>query len=308
MDRIDWDNLKLALAVARGGGLSGAARLLGLNHATVFRRLNALEKGLGVRLFERFRDGYTATPAGERVVAMAERVEAEVIDASRALSGQDTRLEGQVRITTTDALLALLALCMPALRAANPMIVLELIISNAMVSLGRRDADLALRATATPPPELFGRKVGTFAYGIYAVPALAEKAGAKKADLATLPWVAPDETVSHTPSARWMREHVAAALIAGRGNTLPAILEMVRAGIGLALLPCLLADPLPELRRVGTETPMALTLWLLTHNDLKNVARVRATMTVLADAIAAQQHLLSGAENGRTRRTGARLP
>jgi DNA-binding transcriptional LysR family regulator len=293
---IDWDDLKLALAVARGGGLSGAAKLLGINHATVFRRLNALEKSLGVRLFERFRDGYAATPAGEHVVAVAERVEAEVIDASRALSGQDMRPEGQVRITTTDALLPLLGLCMPALNAANPLIVLELIIANAMVSLGRRDADLALRATEAPPAELFGRKVGTFAYGIYA-----SKPVAAKADLASLPWVAPDETVSHTPSARWMRAHVKAAPIAGRGNSLPAILEMARAGIGLALLPCLLADPHADLHRVGTETPMKLTLWLLTHNDLKNVARVRATMTALADAIAAQQQLLSGAQKPRRR-------
>jgi DNA-binding transcriptional LysR family regulator len=310
VDQIDWDDLKLALAVARGGGLSGAARLLGLNHATVFRRLNALEKSLGVRLFERFRDGYTATPAGERVVAMAERVEAEVIEASRVLSGQDMRPEGQVRITTTDALMALIAQCLPALHAANPMITLELIISNAMVSLGRRDADLALRATQTPPPELFGRKVGTFAYGIYAAGPLAEKASAgKKSDLAALPWVAPDETVSHTPSARWMGEHVKAAPIGGRGNSLPAILEMARAGMGLALLPCLLADPLDDLHRVGTETPMALSLWVLTHNDLRNVARVRATMTVLADAILAQQPLLSGtveAKRGGTRRPAPR--
>src|SRR5690242_542552 len=128
---IDWDDLKLALAVARGRGLSGAAKLLGINHATVFRRLNALEQVLGVRLFERFRDGYAATAAGERVVAMAERMEAEVIDASRALSGQDVRLEGPVRITTTEALLPLLGLCMPALTAANPLVVPELIIANA---------------------------------------------------------------------------------------------------------------------------------------------------------------------------------
>jgi DNA-binding transcriptional LysR family regulator len=306
MNAIDWDDLKLALAVARGGGLSGAARLLGLNHATVFRRLNALEQGLGVRLFERFRDGYTATPAGERVVAVAERMEAEVIDASRMLSGQDMRPEGLVRITTTDALLPLVAQCLPALHAANPLIALELIIANAMVSLGRRDADLALRATQAPPVELFGRKVGSFAYGIYAAKPLLEKAAGKKVDLAALPWVAPDETVSHTPSARWMRERVPAAPIAGCGNSLPAILEMVRAGIGLGLLPCLLAEPLPDLHRVGTETPMDLPLWLLTHTDLRNVARVRATMSVLADAVAAHQPLLSGTADAKSRGAGGR--
>ena len=298
---IDWDDLKLALAVARGGGLSGAAKLLGINHATVFRRLNTLEKVLGVRLFERFRDGYTATAAGERVVAMAERVEAEVIDASLALSGQDVRLEGPVRITTTEALLPLLGLCLPALTAANPLIVLELVIANATVSLGRREADLALRAMQAPRSQLFGRKVGTFGYGIYAARPLAERASGKGVGLAALPWVAPDETVSFMASARWMHQHVAKAPIAGRGNSLPAILEMARAGIGLALLPCLLADPVADLHRIGTATPMELTLWLLTHSDLKNVARVRATMAALADAISAQQPLLSGTAKPRRR-------
>jgi DNA-binding transcriptional LysR family regulator len=119
--------------------------------------------------------------------------------------------------------------------------------------------------------------------------------------LAALPWVAPDETVSFMASARWMRAHVKAAPIAGRGNSLPAILEMARAGIGLALLPCLLADPVADLHRIGTATPMELTLWLLTHSDLKNVARVRATMAALADAIAAQQPLLSGTAKPRRR-------
>jgi DNA-binding transcriptional LysR family regulator len=291
---VDWDDLKLALAVARGRGLSGGARLLKVNHATVFRRLNALEQGLGVRLFERFRDGYTATAAGERVVAMAERMEAEVIEASRALSGQDVRLEGPVRITTTEGLLPLLGLCMPALTAANPLIVLELVIASATVSLGRREADLALRAMQEPRPELFGRKVGSLAYGIYAARPLAEQARGKRGGLAALPWVAPDETVSFMAAARWMNEQMAAAPIAGRGNSLPAILELARAGVGLALLPCLLADPLPELQRIGAETPLAIALWLLTHKDLRNVARVRATMTVLAEAIAAHQPVLSG--------------
>jgi molybdenum-dependent DNA-binding transcriptional regulator ModE len=194
---IDWDDLKLALAVARGGGLSGGAKLLGINHATVFRRLNALEKVLGVRLFERFRDGYSATPAGERLVAMAERVEAEVIDASLALSGQDVRLEGPVRITTTEALLPLLGLCIPALTAANPLIVLELIIDQCGTVSPRATADARSRLARDagrrgrklfggggPPPARSAR----LGYGIYAPrPRWLNDASGKRVGLAALP-------------------------------------------------------------------------------------------------------------------------
>jgi DNA-binding transcriptional LysR family regulator len=297
-NEIDWDDLRLVLAIARGDGLSGAARALGVNHATVFRRLNQLEERLGVRLFERFRAGYAATPAGEKAVALAERMESGIVDMARELSGQDMRPQGHVRLTTTDALLPLLGLCLPQLQAANPEISLELSITNTLVSLSRRDADVALRATQKPPPELFGRKVGSLAYGIYAAK------GSKTAgqNLAGLSWVAPDDTVSHTPSAIWMLEHVPEAPIAGRGNSLPAILEMVRAGIGIGLLPCLLADPHSDLRRLDVRPPMTLDLWLLTHSDLRNVARIRATMSALAEAITAHQSHLSGRfKPGRTR-------
>lgn len=299
---MDSDDLRLALAIARGEGLSGAARTLGLNHATVFRRLNRLEQRIGVRLFERFRTGYAATPAGEKVVALADRIESGVVDVTRELSGQDTRPQGTVRLTTTDALLPLVGRCLPDLQAANPEITLELCIVNMMVNLSRRDADIALRATGSPPPDLFGRKVGRFVYGVYAAKSLKTA----RPDFAALPWVAPDDTVSHTPSAVWMTRHVPGATIAGRGNSLPSILEMVRAGIGVGLLPCLLADRLPDLRRLGHPAPMALDLWLLTHNDLRNVARVRATMGALGDAISRSQPLLSGKPDRRpSRRSGA---
>lgn len=287
---IDWDDLRLVLAIARGAGLSGAARLLGLNHATVFRRLNQLEQRVGVRLFERFRTGYAATAAGEKVVALADRIESGVVEVTRELSGQDMRPQGTVRLTTTDALMPLIGRCLPHLHDTNPEIKIELCIVNMMVNLSRRDADIALRATGSPPPDLFGRKVGKFVYGVYAAKGL----NAKRTGLSALPWVAPDDTVSHTPSAVWMTKHMPDVTVAGRGNSLPSILEMVRAGIGVGLLPCLLADQLPELRQIGHPAPMALDLWLLTHNDLRNVARVRATMTALGDAIASNQTLLSG--------------
>src|SRR5690242_9529825 len=141
----DWDDLRLVLAVFRLGTLSGAARSLGVTHSTVFRRLGAIERDIGARLFERFRDGYSPTPAGETAAAVAGRVEDEMLALERKLSGQDLRPSGPVRITTTDTLGAILVRHLPAMRAQHPDIQFEIAISNAMANLTRREAEIAIR-------------------------------------------------------------------------------------------------------------------------------------------------------------------
>src|SRR5580704_8110581 len=135
-ENLSWDDLRLVLAVARQGTLSGAARLLGLTHSTIYRRLGALEQQIGVRLFERYRDGYTPTAAGETASAMAAKFADDVTGLERRLSGQDLRPSGTVRIATTHTLA--LGIAMPhlaALRAAHPQIEIELVLSNEMANL-----------------------------------------------------------------------------------------------------------------------------------------------------------------------------
>jgi DNA-binding transcriptional LysR family regulator len=133
--RLNWDDLRLVLAIARAGTLSGAARTLEVTHSTVFRRLGAVEQEMGVRLFDRFRDGYAATTAGESAAEVAARIADEVLALERRLSGQDLRPSGTVRITTTDTIGALLMPHLNALRIAHPQIRLEVTISNTMVNL-----------------------------------------------------------------------------------------------------------------------------------------------------------------------------
>src|SRR5947207_5816057 len=170
--RLGWDDLRFILAVARTGTLSGAARALAVTHSTVFRRLQALERGLGVRLFDRARDGYSPTPAGDAAAALAARVEDEVLSLERRLSGQDLDPSGTVRVTTTDTIgLTILPPQIAALRAAHPQIRVEIAISNSMAALTRRDADVALRPTRDPPQSLIGRRVAGVAYAIYGAPA-----------------------------------------------------------------------------------------------------------------------------------------
>jgi DNA-binding transcriptional LysR family regulator len=291
--KLGWDDLQLVLAIFRAGTLSGAARALGVTHSTIFRRLGAVEQQLGVRLFDRFRDGYAATPAGEEAAQLAARFEGEVLGLERSLSGQDLLLSGTVRIATADTIGALLMPHLAALRRAHPDIALELTLSNAMANLTRRDADIALRPTADPPETLVGRRLSGIAHAVY---------GLAGADRAADPWIALDAALAETAIGRWLRRNVPEARIACRVDTLPALCDAARAGLGLALLPCYVGDRAAGLRRAAPEPleDISSTLWLLTHEDLRRSARIRAVLDFLAQALAAERDLLEGRRPNRS--------
>jgi DNA-binding transcriptional LysR family regulator len=291
---LDWDDLRLVLAVFREGSLSGAARRLTVTHSTVFRRLGAIEKQMGVRLFERFRDGYAATSAGEIAAASAVRLEDEVLTLERKLSGQDLRPSGTVRITTTDTLSSILVRHLPAMRALHPDIRLEIVVSNTMANLTRREAEIAIRPTPEPSDMLVGRRVADIAHAIYGSRAYLNHHGGK--DLSAHDWIGLDEALADTVIARWMRENLHAARIACCVDALPALRDAASAGLGLAVLPCYVGDLASGLRRV---TPKPLpelrsALWLLTHDDLKRTARIRATLDFLAKTFASERAVLEG--------------
>ncbi len=290
---LDWDDLRVVLAIFREGTLSGAARRLGVTHSTTFRRLGGIEDKIGARLFERFRDGYAPTPAGETAAESAARLEEEVLTLERKLSGQDLRPFGTVRITTTDTLGALLMRHLPAMRAEHPDIHLEIAISNAMANLTRREAEIAIRPTPEPPEILVGRRVGDIAHAIYGSVGYLSRRHHK--DLSAYDWIGLDDELANTVIAKWMHENVGPADLACRVDALPTLRAAV-AGLGLALLPCYVGDLASDLRRV---TPKPLpesrsALWLLTHDDLKRTARIRATMDFLAKAFASERALLEG--------------
>ncbi|HEX9449282.1 MAG TPA: LysR family transcriptional regulator, partial [Dongiaceae bacterium] len=170
----DWNDLRLVLAISRAGSLTGAAPALGVNHSTAFRRLNNLEEQLGVRLFERLPGGlYQATAAGDRMAETAERVESEAAGLDRDIAGRDHRLTGQLRVTSSETLAHRLLTCQLArFRAAHPGIVVELTIDNRILSLSRREADIALRPARPKEGDLFGRKLADIGWTLYGAPAL----------------------------------------------------------------------------------------------------------------------------------------
>jgi DNA-binding transcriptional LysR family regulator len=200
---LEWSDLRLVLAVAQEGSLSGAARTLGVRHSTVFRRLGVIEQKLGVRLFERFRDGYSPTSAGDAAASVAARIAEDVLSLERRLSGQDLRPSGIVRITTTDTVGGLLTRHLSALRAAHPEIGLEIAISNVMANLTRREADIAIRPTPEPPETLVGRRIADIAHAIYGSPDYLNRSENK--DLFAHEWFGLDDALVGTAIGTWLQ-------------------------------------------------------------------------------------------------------
>ena len=286
---LDLEDLRLLLALADAGSLAGAARAARVNHASAWRRLGGLEKRLGVRLFDRSRAGYQATAAGEEAIAAARRTLDGLAELERRLAGQDVRPAGPVRLTTTDTLLDLVVPALGALRRSHPGILVELVTDNAFFTLTRRDADIALRPAAAAPEGLVARRLATIATAVYA------RRGTPADDPFALDWVAPDESLAHLAAARWIAARVPQARIVLRASTLTALRAAVRAGIGATALPCFMGDGDAELVRLLEPQPaMDSALWLLTHPDLRRVARIRVVLDALAGHFAGKRRLLEG--------------
>ncbi len=289
------DDLRLLAAVEEAGSLTGAARRLHMDHSSAWRRLGQMEERLGVRLFERGRDGYVATSAGEDAVATAARLLQDLADLERRLAGKDIRPTGVVRVTTTDTLVPLLTPVLAEFRQVHPGIVLELAGANAFFTLTKRDADVAIRPAAHAPEGLVARRIGTIGTAIYAACGMMVPDGRlEEAD-----WVAPDDTLGHLRSARWIAANVPAERVVYRANSLLALAAACQAGLGLAALPCFLADGLAGLQRVaGPLAEMETALWLITHPDLRRTARVRAFLGFAAERLAGLRGRLEGSVNG----------
>jgi DNA-binding transcriptional LysR family regulator len=313
----DWNELRLVLAVQRGGRLTAAAVALGIDHSTAFRRLKALEERLGVRLFERLPGGsYAPTPSGERMAAAAERMEDEALATSRDLAGRDHRLSGRLRVTCSETLAyQLLTKQIAAFRKAHPGITVELAIDNRVLSLSRREADIALRPVRPKEPELWGRKLAVVAWAVYACRG---HAGAFVNDvrqpknfhkhMCEHPLIGWDETSIGIAAAAWLTRTAPDGAFTFRTNSLVNQLMAAKAGIGLAVMPCYLGDPDPDLVRFLPQPISELTgeLWIVTHNDLKRTARVRAFFDLVGNGLAAERELFEGRScDGGAQRSGS---
>ena len=270
--QLDYPDLSLILALVRGGTLARAAALLRVDVSTVFRAVRRLESALGQTLFEKNRAGYLPTSLASSLAQQAERAELALEAARIGVEQGGEVISGTVRLTCTDSVLQ--GLLLPALAQfmpAYPALVLELSTSNDFANLSRRDADIALRLTSTPPEHLVGRCLGTVAYHVYASADYAHRhAGQALADLA---WIAPDDFLPDHPTVAWRREYLPSVRPSYRCNSMQSVTELVRAGLGVAALPdFLMGEGLQALSPalVGHDT----ALWLLTRPDCRALRSV----------------------------------
>lgn len=291
--QIRWDDLQIVLAIAEEGSLSGASRALRISYATVFRRLGEMEQGLGVTLFERSRTGYTPTLAGNDLAASAKRVQREINSAERRIIGQDLTLTGSLRITTTDTLFAgLVSPLLASFRQRYPEITLEVVISNQLQSLSRREADIAIRPTRKPPETLVGRKVNVINQAIYGQKALWQSTPLplEPASLLTESWIGPDVHLGDATLEKWMMDKNTAY----RLDSMLGMQSAVRFGTGIAVLPCYLGDADTALLRLSDPIEELTTqLWLLTHPDLRHVTRVRAFIEAMTEGVRRHSYPIS---------------
>ena len=282
---LDWESLRTVLAVTRARSLAGAARALELRHSTVFRRIEEVERRLGRPLFDRHRGGWTANELGETAARAAQAMEEAALEAERRLLGADGRLAGTIRVATSELVGGyLLSRVIDAFLSEHPAVEIEVDVSNNSLDLTRREADVAIRATRTPPDSLVGRKLGTPGYAVYAVPSLLPRG--KVPDLETLPWIGFDERLAHLPVARWFEGVLSGARPRLRMDSLATMLRAAVAGAGAAVLPTFAASQESGLVRVTDVIPdVHMELWLLSHPDLRGSARIRALTEHLAAAL-----------------------
>jgi len=294
-DHIDWEDLRMVLAVAEGASLAAAARILGVNHTTVLRRVNAFEARLGIRLFDRLPTGYALTAGGEELLGAARTMAETVNELTRKLSGQDLRFEGTLRVTTTDTLMAsVLPPILAAFRDLHPGIRVESMTQNSIANLTHRDADVAIRPVSQPQEILVGRRTSGVAFAAYAARAYAGTLPPEP-KFGLLRWIAPDDSLANTGVARWMRSSLPDVEIAMRADSLVTMSHAAGAGIGVAALPCYLGDSLPGLVRVGgLIEEIGSALWVLVHDDLRRTARVHAFTKFVSGELQQRRDLLEG--------------
>ena len=292
---MDWQDLRYVLAVGRCRTLSEAARKLGVNHSTVLRRIRRIETDLSTRLFDRHHDGYSLTAAGEEAFDLAQRIEEDSTTLEVKLAMRDVRLSGSIRVTTTDTLwFTVLGDALKKFSDMYPEISLEVVLSNEFVNLNKRHADVAIRPATSPPPSLFGRKISDIAFAAYGSQHYLSDQSAQR-NLQGLCWLVPDESMSYIASETWLHKKIPDAEVALRLNSVFGMYSAARAGIGLAVLPCYVGDTCPELQRIGSPADeLRSELWLLTHDDHRHVARIRAFLNVFGEELSARRDLIEG--------------
>lgn len=286
MQRINWDNLRYVLIVAKKGSIAAAARELGVNRTTVLRRIDAFQDNLGCRIFERSSSGYVLTLEAEKIIDAAQEVESTLFNIQRQIEGRELRLEGELRVTTTDTLmLSKLGPHLASFHLKHPHISVTVGMTNNIMDLTRRDADIAIRPTKGPDAPLVGRRVANVNFQAYASREYLQ--AFPGLDWRKHHWVGFDPSLQSTLPGRWLESRIPHSKICLRSDSFVGLKVAAEQSMGLALLPHYLGESSHLLEVVSAPTEELTTgLWLLTHPDLIRSARVNAFMDHFGEALA----------------------
>jgi DNA-binding transcriptional LysR family regulator len=290
----DWDLLNSFLAVARTGKLTTGAKILRIDHSTLSRRIAALEKSLGAKLFDHHVSGYFLTPHGEQLVQSAEIVESTVFAIERQFGQSSSRVSGAVRIGAPDGLgTTIFAPAIGKLASAHPDLEIDLVATPRIFSLSKREADIAIVLACPPRGRIHGRKLTDYELGVYAAKAAPELWEDIKSpeDFVARPFISYIEDLIFTPELDYLPEISKSIVPRIRSSNLIAQWQATAAGAGLCVLPCFFADDDDRLVRVlGHDVALRRTFWMIVHSDMRNIARIQLTCDFIADEVRRLRH------------------
>ncbi|MGG5242002.1 LysR family transcriptional regulator [Pseudomonas lurida] len=287
---MNWDDARVFLAVCRESTLRGAARVLGVDQATVGRRINALEKSLNATLFLRTREGYALTAVGEAALLSVANMERSALDLQRQVQGLDDRLTGTVRVTTTDSLaIDFLIPAIARLHDKHPDVRVQLDASTQILSLAKREADIAVRNTRPDNPDLIARRIARWPVGLFASQGYIDRHGAPEPGSL----FEGHDLVAYQPYLQGQKDLTLVSEPLGRGRIVAAlsssllVRRSIAAGIGIGEIPVHTGEMDGLVRLWPQRTrPLPYDVWLVTHADLRNTARVRAVIDEIVTAFA----------------------
>jgi len=286
---VNWDDLRILVVLARESTLAAASRRLGVDQTTVARRLRALEESLGAVLFERSDGRWRLTPFGGRALERAERIEEAVAGIMRSAEVEAEAVSGVVRLTSVAPINSeYLVQRLPDLYAHHPDLVIDLVDSDANLSIARHEADVAIRVSRPESGDFVIRKIAVIGFGVY-------ESARRGVVTAATDWVAYNEDLAHLPEMRWLETHIEGGRIRFRDSGIHTLSGAIASGIGRGILPFFVGDSHPELRRCApNQSLLARDLWLLIHRDARDSARVSVVVDWLVERFKADAELFTG--------------
>jgi DNA-binding transcriptional LysR family regulator len=296
MRSLDWNDLRYFLAVCRSGTLVGAARSLGVRHSTVGRRIEALEAALGVRLFARAPEGFVPTAAGIAIVPLVDEAERAVMAIERRAAAGDQRVDGIVRIATSEAFSGFLVRRLSLLQLQHPTLTAEVLTGNPSLDLIHREADLAIRFVETTEGDLTRKRLCDVGWSLYASEAYLARAGAQATptDLSGQQIIGFDKTMARSPGALWLDQHKSGARVVIRCNSIMSAVNAAIAGMGVTVLPCFLGDAEAGLRRLTDEVLATRPIWVVFHPDVGQIRRVRKVIDFVSTIVGREAAMFRG--------------